>query len=204
MDSKEVIDSLNLITDIYFKDGTVFLGYGHGFDQEYISLFQAGHVLFLAGGGAIENMTEMDDDFGFVPFPRGDNAKDYRGFVNWNYPAMLVPAGLSADDQKAAGQFIQAFAYESSTNTIKSLWQEFSDRHVNDDRSAEMMKLLSNKAVVTPASIYSAASGNDAVMDGTYRVMYGIIGQERDTSYIQSSKSSTIAALNDMIAQISK
>ena len=198
MDAVESIDIITKANQFYVGDKTAYVAT----DAELASMFMSGNGLFyLASGVAVKDIANMDDDFGFVPFPRGDSVANYSGIVNWNKPVIMIPQGLSAADLSDVGKFLQAFCY-LSTNVANTEYQEYSDRYFRDDTSAQMLKKASQAQQMYISSILGSINLWNVHM-GTYKVFYNCVSGSEDTStYVNTNKSATVTALNDFLSSI--
>lgn len=200
MDSKEVINAINLANQIWVKDGTAYATSSN--DEELHKLFMTGHGLFLgAAADTAKEIMDMDDDFGFVPFPRGDNASSIVGATNWNSSTLMIPAGLSAKEQETAGRFLQAFCY-LAPDTAKIMYQEYADRYYRDDDSSEMLAKVATNQKLAAATILGSASAW-TIHGGTYKVLYACVpGEQSAEKMVQETKSVTVAALKEQMEHI--
>ena len=156
--------------------------------------FMSGHSLFLAG--AIYNaisVSDMKDDFGVVPYPHGDNQKNYSVATNWNCQTMLLPASLDKERAKVAGAYLQAYNYLVQ-DIIKDKYEEWGIRYLRDDQSVDNLWTGYACQVTTMAN---AASAGTAIQEGTYRACYSAAEKSPATT-IQENKNAAIKAIEDI------
>ncbi len=204
MDNKDIINTIN-IGKALFKDDKV--NYAGKADADDVKLFTSGHALLLSGGlSNVEQITNMDDDFGLIPFPHSDSQKQYRSNVDWNYTVMMVPKNpknQKATDVEAqnTGKFLEAFAYLSQ-DTMKAIKQEYADRHFRDDESSDMLSIIEKGLKMDAAQIFGGQS-LWPIHDGTFRVMYETIGDNKDPqTLVDERKKAAITELEKQLAKI--
>ncbi len=200
MDSSEVINAINLSNQVFVKDGTAYATSSN--DEELYNLFMSGHGLFLGTtASTAKYIMDMDDDFGFVPFPRGDSASSISGATNWNSSTLMIPAGLSDTELANAGSFLQAFCYLAS-DTADVMYDEYSARYFRDDESSEMLDMMANNNKLAIATILGSTA-NWTIHEGTYKVLYYCVpGDQSAEQLVQETKSATVAALEEQMEQI--
>ena len=166
-----------------------------------------GGFRILSGGlSNVEQITNMDDDFGLIPFPHSDSQKQYRSNVDWNYTVMMVPKNpknQKATDVEAqnTGKFLEAFAYLSQ-DTMKAIKQEYADRHFRDDESSDMLSIIEKGLKMDAAQIFGGQS-LWPIHDGTFRVMYETIGDNKDPqTLVDERKKAAITELEKQLAKI--
>ncbi|MFR8331211.1 MAG: hypothetical protein ACLU9S_01665 [Oscillospiraceae bacterium] len=76
------------------------------------------------------------------------------------------------------GKFLEAFAYLSQ-DTMKAIKQEYADRHFRDDESSDMLSIIEKGLKMDAAQIFGGQS-LWPIHDGTFRVMYETIGDNKD------------------------
>lgn len=199
-DSKEVLDAISLATDIFVKDGDCYAA-SDG-DKELWNMFITGKGLFLGAGINIaQKIMDMDDDYGFVPFPRSDNASSLKIGTNWNSSVLMVPSNPKAKDYNNVGYFLQAFC-KLSENTTKTKYDEYSDRYFRDDESGKMMETMAKSQKVTTSSILGS-TGDWGIHEGTYKILYNCVpGKVSPVTEIQKYKPFSTANLADLMYKL--
>ena len=172
-----------------------------GSDSEMTNKFSTGNGLFLIGYlSAVNKFSDMKDEFGYVPFPRGDDQKNYKGIVNWNYPAFMMPYGLTKTEKQDIGAVLAAYAYLSG-ETSEKIIGEYKDRYFRDDKSGEMLSLV-NKSNVFPVSSILASANNAPIANGTYTLFYqGVMGSKPFSTVLGEYKSGALAYLKDFLSK---
>lgn len=200
-DSSAFANAVNLARDVYIKDGTCY-GASSG-DEKLINMFKTGHGLFmLLPGSYAEQISTMDADFGFVPFPTVDGK--YETPINWNYTSLAIPSGLSDTEVYNAGAFLQAFCYLEKS-VVETKYQEFGIRYFRDDQSLNFLK-ISNESQKLPISSVLATTSYDAVHQATYTVLYQCIPntEKSITSLVSANKGAAQKQLDEIVSKFKK
>lgn len=200
-DSAAFANAVNLARDVYVKDGTCY-GASSG-DEKLINMFKTGHGLFmLLPGSYAEQISTMDADFGFVPFPTVDGK--YETPINWNYTSLAIPSGLSDTETYNAGAFLQAFCY-SEKNVVETKYQEYGIRYFRDNESVKFLK-VSNESQKLPIASVLATTSYDAVHQATYTVLYQCIpdAEKSITSLVSANKGAAQKQLDEIVSKYKK
>ena len=196
MKDSKTIDTLNQAYNFYVKSNYCY--YEGGAASDFVKLFSNGNALFFLGNlGYIQDLDDMEDDFGIIPFPRGDQEKSIASYLDWNTNVCMIPK--FADAEKA-GALLQALAYLSPDD--QEVWiQEFSDRTLRDDESAEMLKIVNDSLRVDAAQILGAQA-IWPVHEGTYQVLYRTAGGESPQTLVETYEKNAVTVLNETLAKI--
>lgn len=198
MEDSKVMSAMNLAYDLYVKDGNCLrLG-----DDAARKAFASGHSLFLGSYlGSIDRIADMKDDFGVLPYPMGDSAKDYSVASNWCSYALLLPSSLDSARAKTAGAFLQAYCYLAQ-DVVETMYDEYTLRYCRDEKSTESMWIGLNSQVTTAAN---AVCGDASIKMGTYRVLNDLCASGADPATgIAANKGISITALKDLNDRLSK
>ncbi len=197
-DSAGVAASIAQAKQMYVTDKSAYINHT---DDETAKMFIDGRALFLVGYLAYaDDIASMDDDFGFVPFPRGDNQNDYLTAVNYNARAFLIPANLSTARKRAAGAFIQAFMY-ASENTVEAYIDEMDVRYFRDDESGANAKICADNLTINPHAFFTDQGGN--LDNGTLRVIFqGVDGRQEVSKVLADYSNGSKAVLNDLLEKM--
>lgn len=198
MTDSKIMEALNLSREILTNDGTAWSASG----DEAVSFFATGKSLFLyAYGTKASGLTKMKDEFGLLPSPKVDGAKDYTTVVDGNVAVMMIPAGLSAKDQYNAGAVIQAYNYLYENDVVSATKKEYVNRYFCDEKSGENWLLAGKQVTSEPNQCYSRIS--ETILAGTERVFWDYIGKGTSPSAaIESTKVSTQKALDELNQKI--
>lgn len=198
MEDSKVLSAMSLAYDLYVKDGNCL----RLSDDAARNAFASGHGLFLGSYlGSIDRIGDMEDDFGILPYPMGDDAKNYSTASNWCSYAMLLPSSLDKKRAEIAGAFLQAYCYESQ-GVIDTMYDEYTLRYCRDERSTESMWIGLETQVTTAAN---AVCGDPSIKMGTYRVLNDLCATGRDAATnIAANKGTSITALKDLNERLKK
>ena len=197
MESKEVINAVQLARDIYTNDGVAYGTSSN--DQEHWDLFKTGHGLFLvAPANAASVISDMDADYGLVPFPT-QNGKNFRSFVTWNACTIFVPSGLSEKEQNNVGYFLQEYLYQESL-IVEESYDEFAIRYLRDDQSKKNLKTMVESSEVRTDTFLCSPS-NWSLHEGTFRILYNCVpnSEESITATIAKGKNGAVAGISDFL-----
>lgn len=201
-DSKEVLDAIALTTNMFVKDGTCYAAADR--DRDLWNMFMTGKGLFLgATVFTAQKIMDMDDDFGFVPFPRSDKASSMKVGTNWNSSTLMVPINPKAKDYNNVGRFLQAFG-KLSEKTTKVMFDEYADRYFRDDESSQMMEKMAKVQKITTSSILGS-TGDWGIHEGTYKILYNCVpGKVSPISEIEHYKPFAVSNLKDLMFKLKK
>ena len=197
MTDANIIKIANLSDEIYKKDGTRSSANG----ANAAKLFAAGKAfMFYGNANDSHSLTTMKDEYGYLPTPMVDGQKEYKGAIDWNVGTMMIPAGLSAQDQYNAGAVLQAYLYlyDEIIDTAK---KEYVNRYFCDDESGENWQTIIDGITAHPQQCYAKA--NETILVGTYRVFWNNFSKSASpVSAIESTKVATQKALDDLNRKI--
>jgi ABC-type glycerol-3-phosphate transport system substrate-binding protein len=144
LNSPKAIEAINMIKKMVKKGESFFPKDDAEGMEAYVKAFTEGKVLFLAysrGYGMLDPIYEMEDDFGIVPMPMGNNTDKYLNWISHNAPAVAVP--VTNKDLDKAGLILQALAWKAQDES-KILEDEYAYTKLRDDESMETIKNLWN------------------------------------------------------------
>lgn len=159
LNTPEAYETIDMVKKMVAK-GDTFFPKDDGEDMDaYVKAFVEGKSLFLAysrGRGVIDPIYEMDDDFGFIPMPMGNNTDEYKCWVSHDAPSLAVP--VSNPDLDKTGLILEALAWKSQGEDELHL-DEFALTKLRDDESYEILKELGKYAVSDMAFIGQQLDG---------------------------------------------
>ena len=199
MENADVMNAITLAGQIV-KDSCSY-GIG-GSDKDRIKMFSTGKALFFYAPAAnVSQFSDMEDDFGFLPFPSNKNDGQYHAAVNWNSTVLMIPKGLSDKEKQNAGSYLQAYAYLSE-DLNEMVRDDYTARYFRDDESGENMDIAADGQKLTVAQ--SIGNTNEAILSGTYRVIWDWVGKKNTAvaSHIQSTKSACVAAIKEFTEKL--
>lgn len=180
LNTKDAFRLINQVKDVLdpFENSYNCLGMGN---LDITKVFVNGQTMFYAytrGRGMADAIYDMEDDFGIVPMPKGDNAgpNEYNCWVSHDAPNMGFMAN-NPDIDKAV-MIVEALAYfAQEENVIEE--NEYLANKLRDDRSREIVQNINQYALIDYAWVgwvLDEAVGNtgfretmDAVWDVTMR-----------------------------------
>ena len=198
MTDSKIVKVAELAQNISSKDG---IRYEAGGDDA-VKFFSGGNALFLSAYGVKASLlTNMKDEFGILPAPKVDGAKDYSASVDWNYNVMMIPAGLSAKDQYNAGAVMQAYMYLYK-NVEEAQKKEYVNRYFCDEKSGANWTITKEYGKSQPNQCY--AQYTEALLAGTYRVFWDYVNGKVSSvaTAVDSRKSAAQKALDDLNTKI--
>lgn len=198
MTDPKITKVIELARAIYDKDGTRFIDVK---GDDAVTFFNSGKALFLSAYGTKANLlNKMKDEFGVLPAPKVDGAKNYSQSVDWNHGVMLLPAGQTARNQYNAGAVMQAYMYlYEEVDEAKK--KEYTNRYFCDEKSGENWLLGLKNGKAQPNQCYAKYTAS--LLDGTYRVFwYSIERGDSTASLIESTKVAAQKALDDLNSKI--
>ncbi|MBR6509032.1 MAG: hypothetical protein IKT38_00305 [Clostridia bacterium] len=191
-----------LMRETYRTDGTVINNNGSKIDgTKAHDAFKSGKVFMeYTTSEVMYWYSNMNDEYGFVPTPKFDGAKNYTSALDWNYKCLMVPAGLSAKDQYNAGAVVQAYMYLMQ-DIYEVRKKEYVNRYFCDDKSGENLLIAMKGVTVHPAQCY--AKINEAILSGTYRVFWNHVSDGASVAAaVESTGSSLKKSLEELNVRI--
>lgn len=131
-------------------------------DEELHSVFSSGNTLFMGNGSLrhASNLRDMEDDFGFVPYPKLDETqKEYRSLVHDATMLMVIPTTVS--DTEMTGACLEALSSETYRYVIPA-WYEtaLKIKYTRDNMSAMMIDLIHDSMTTNFIYVYNYALNN--------------------------------------------
>ena len=201
--STELCDTLDYIQSWIFDDKSICTVQ----EQEaQRATFKNGKSLFYVFQvSELNRFTDMKDDFGIVPFPRGDKVSEYRGQIHFSTITCGIPVTVKGDDLYNAGAVLQALAYHSD-GLAKKRESELKSRYMRDSESREMFdKYISKCGVLEPDSL-AATPRQPEIEAGTTHILGDVCGDSNQSAstLMSRNKMSTMSAILQFNNAISK
>ncbi|MCR5754608.1 MAG: extracellular solute-binding protein [Acetatifactor sp.] len=141
--------------------------------EAYAQAFAEGKSLFYTytrGRNVAQTVYDMEDDFGIVPIPRGDDADTYRCWVSHDAPSVSIPTTNQNKDKTV--KIMEALAYFAQDENELEL-DEFCDTKLRDDESADILREIPQYAHSDLAFIGQQCAGGfyaalNSVVDVTF------------------------------------
>lgn len=152
----------------------------------YVEAFTQGKSLFYTysrGRGVADAIYDMQDDFGIVPIPRGDNATEYRCWVSHDAPSVSIPSTNKNIDKTV--KILEALAYFAQDENEIEL-DEFCTK-LRDEKSEEILREMPKYAHSDLAFIGQQCAG------GFYAALNAVV----NVTFAQREKeiASTVAGI---------
>ncbi len=116
---------------------------GHPYEN-IISMFADGKSLYVGGGAMyLNNLRNMEDEFGILPFPKLEEYEAGTEFTSWLFGVLgyIVPTTIS--DPEMASAVIETLAYSSYEMVVPEYLETVLQlKSTRDDDSAEMLAML--------------------------------------------------------------
>ena len=195
MTNPKIMSAANLSKTLFKTDGTK---YTCSTVEDKLKFFESGKSLFCyASIGKAMYFSDMKDEFGVAPAPQVANSKNYVSANDYNCRVLMIPAGLSANDQYNAGAVIQAYQY-LYTMVLDAMKKEYTNRYLCDAKSADNWRLAADAMTTMPQQLY--AQTNESILSGTYRIFWDYFNDKiaSPASKIESTKSVLEKALEDL------
>ena len=117
--------------------------------------FSADKALFMTTQiGVINNLRNMDTDFGIIPYPKFDEAQEaYGHYVDGHATLMAVP--MTVTNPEKDGVIIEALSYDSYVNLVPIYYDTIiTTKFTRDEESAAMLDIIYNSRVFDFAYVY--------------------------------------------------
>lgn len=113
-----------------------------------IEAFTGGRVLFLgASSGNAENFTDMEDDWGILPYPKKDENGTYAGVADWNTQGFSIPRYAQGKDRENAAIVMDTIARRFQTIRLEQ--EEYmADQVYRDTNTQRMLDIITQTASV--------------------------------------------------------
>lgn len=151
--SERTIAIYDFLYELRFSNDTYYYAQWHlQFPYEF---FSADKALFMTTQiGVINNLRNMDTDFGIIPYPKFDEAQEeYGHYVDGHATLMAVPKTVSNTEK--VGVVIEALSYDSYVNLVPIYYDTIiTTKFTRDEESAVMLDIIYNSRVFDFAYVY--------------------------------------------------
>lgn len=140
MNTPQALETINFFQKLRWNDGVFFqLPEGENW-MKWHNMFSEGKSLFLICTiSEAEYLREMEDEFGWVPMPKGPQATSYAAPIEWNSAVMSILK--TNTDLDKTGPVVEALAYLGH-RIHESAAEELYEILLNgDEKSKEMHEL---------------------------------------------------------------
>ncbi len=171
--------------------------YGSG----VVAIFKAGRGLFLAADfNSANNLRDMKDDFGILPYPKLDEEQEkYIGCnSSGNATGYCIP--ITADAEKV-GAVLEAMAYYGYTDILPEYYERsLKIKGTRDNDSEAMLDLIFNGIEFSFTEFYSFAFGDQK---SPYMLMRVAVAKDGDiASMFESNKELNEATMETLISSL--
>lgn len=129
-------------------------------------VFKAGRALFMNGVlvHSMGDLTEMEDDFGIIPYPKWDDAQqNYATMSDGSSPLAAIPKTIA--DPEYVGIITEALAAESWKQVTPAIYDvSLKVRNVRDPKSLTAIELAASTAVIDFGYVYGNYNSMGFVM----------------------------------------
>lgn len=153
MMSERTISIYEFLYNLRHSDNTYYIE--SWVNPEVPKFFSENKALFMTTQvGVINDLRNMETDFGILPYPKFDEAQEsYGHYVDGHATLMAVPTTVG--DIERVGIIIEALSYESYENLVPIYYDTLiTTKFTRDDESGEMMNIIYNSRVFDFAYVY--------------------------------------------------
>lgn len=167
MDSTNVVSSLRYTQDWITNDKSLY----YSQDQEQNrKMFKTGKTLFYLNWlHESMKLDDMTDDYGVVPFPRGDAQKKYYSNIHWSTQVVAVPKTITGSRLEEVGAILQSMAYYSKDIETAKL-NDVKNLHMRDEESGKMIDNYIKTAGVIDPALLAACPANIELQRATLQL----------------------------------
>lgn len=134
------------------------------------NMFTAGRELFMSAFPhslkSISANTDVNFDYGVIPFPKFDEAQEKYLTVPDNYHSMVLTIPTSNIDTDFAGFMLEAFSAESTYTTLPAYYEvSTKTKYTYDEESAKMLDIIFDGITYDLGAIYDWGAINTLLKD---------------------------------------
>lgn len=151
--SEKTVELYEWTYELYKSDDSYYIA--SWVSPDVPKMFGSDHALFMTTQiGVIEDLRDMDSDFGVLPYPKYDQYQEsYAHYVDGHAAVMCVPKTVR--DLEREGILLEAFAYESYRTVLPWYYDVLmTKKNVRDNESGAMLELIYNTRVFDFAYAY--------------------------------------------------
>lgn len=143
----------------------------HGFAHKYSylrSLFTQDLYMFhYTSQGALGEFSEMESDFGVVPFPKYNQQQEkYQTIYPYNNNLLAIPSTMEGEDLERTAVLLEDMNYFSSFTVVPAWFDTLlSRRYARDDESEESLHILRDNCVYDIGLYYDFGNLRQSVLD---------------------------------------
>ncbi len=157
--SEKIVDVLTRLDAWVWNSNDVY--WGLNLDRPVLQeIFSRGNsLLFDSTLGATQNLRDMNDDFGIIPYPKYDeNQKDYHSTSLDEFSMFVIP--IDAPDMDKTAFITEALCAESYKKVVPVFYDVvLKTKNARDNDSAQMIDIIRDGLVFDWGYIYSVTMG---------------------------------------------
>lgn len=157
--SEKIVDVLTRLDAWVWNSNDVY--WGLNLDRPVLQeIFSRGNsLLFDSTLGATQNLRDMKDDFGIIPYPKYDeNQKDYHSTSLDEFSMFVIP--IDAPDMDKTAFITEALCAESYKKVVPVFYDVvLKTKNARDNDSAQMIDIIRDGLVFDWGYIYSVTMG---------------------------------------------
>lgn len=154
MMSERTVAVYDFIYEVYNSDDSFVPDTGWQ-NEANTNFFAENKALFMSEQvGMINNLRNMDKDFGILPYPKFDEVQEnYAHYVDGHATLMTVP--MTVESPERTGIIIEALSYDSYKN-LRPIYYDTvtTTKYTRDEESGEMLNIIYNTRVFDFAYVY--------------------------------------------------
>lgn len=158
--SEKIVDVLTRLDAWVWNSNDVY--WGLNLDRPVLQeIFSRGNsLLFDSTLGATQNLRDMKDDFGIIPYPKYDeNQKDYHSTSLDEFSMFVIP--IDAPDMDKTAFITEALCAESYKKVVPVFYDVvLKTKNARDNDSAQMIDIIRDGLVFDWGYIYSVTMGH--------------------------------------------
>ena len=154
LETDRFYETASKISQITFTEGEFVYINSSGDDHYEMAFKHNRSLLMTAEIKAASKYRDVDFSFGIVPFPKLDEKQEDYIAVGGFAHATVIPA--TNKDPGRAGAILDGLAYLSDKNVMPEFYNNtMSQKRLRDDKSIEMLQIISENFYLDPGEIYS-------------------------------------------------
>lgn len=198
MNNDRMVTIVEKLNKLCYSDNATYITSSKGDSEKF---FIGGHALFTHGGmewGVDFNSSEINGDFGIIPYPMLDKDQGkYYSALSDVYTMFLVPN--NASDLNKVGAVMELIASKSYETTTAAYFEVLlKSRVANDVNAMQMLDIIHDGLCYEFGFTYSGAIGNPAQ---ALRTLLASSSAGNWSSYWASKGSAFQQKLDDMMSQ---
>ncbi len=196
-DNEHNINAVEKLTNIVMNTEGIFFDKQANDEVADESIFKNGNVLLSTGWLThTESFRNLNFTYGVLPYPKYDEADEYRTTVFPCYSILTIP--VDSLDKERAAAVCEALAYESWKNVTPAYFETaLKVKYANDNDSAQMFDIIRDSVSFDFGYIYTLP------LDGINNYLkFSVMDDKPWASYIASMKSVFVEKIDTLVENI--